>query len=267
MIGDRGPCAQIAAACQGAGFALGTSREGASLQADCIAPIMQGTSQRRRARQPLPEVDPRLVADSRPAILASGRAPDREGNRPRRVRRAKPAASVAGGIRLGGGGMRFCGMRLGGTRFGGLHTAARGFHVAGAAMRIMAWVHVISPGASGTGDRSRDETRGVCSRDENCSRDETWAARRAQSAPPILPTTTSAITASTAGSHIRTPDSGDRMAMARTARCSGRLPMMSSSPICSGAIGRLIDIAPCHRSGVSNFVQTPSVNRRIESRG
>jgi class 3 adenylate cyclase len=63
LIRDRGPCAQIAAACQDAGFTLGASREGAGLQADCIAPIMLGTSQPRRARQPLPEVDPQLVAD------------------------------------------------------------------------------------------------------------------------------------------------------------------------------------------------------------
>jgi class 3 adenylate cyclase len=54
LIRDRGPCAQITAACQGAGFTLGASREGTGLQADCIAPIMQGTSQPRRARQPLP---------------------------------------------------------------------------------------------------------------------------------------------------------------------------------------------------------------------
>ncbi len=63
LIRDRGPCAQITAACQGAGFTLGASREGAGLQADCIAPIMQGTSQPRRARQPLPEVASQLVAD------------------------------------------------------------------------------------------------------------------------------------------------------------------------------------------------------------
>jgi class 3 adenylate cyclase len=63
LIRDRGACAQITAACQGAGFTLGASREGTGLQADCIAPIMQGTSQPRRARQPLPEVDPQLVAE------------------------------------------------------------------------------------------------------------------------------------------------------------------------------------------------------------
>jgi hypothetical protein len=33
---DQGPCGQIAAACESAGFARGAAREGAGLRADCI---------------------------------------------------------------------------------------------------------------------------------------------------------------------------------------------------------------------------------------
>jgi N-acetylglucosamine-6-sulfatase len=60
---DKGACAQIAAACQRAGFAAGARREGAGLQADCVVPIMQGSAQPKRASKPLPQVDPQLVAD------------------------------------------------------------------------------------------------------------------------------------------------------------------------------------------------------------
>jgi arylsulfatase A-like enzyme len=60
---DRGACGQITAACQSAGFSGGAGREGTGLMADCIMPIMQGREQPRRARKPLPQVDPQLVAD------------------------------------------------------------------------------------------------------------------------------------------------------------------------------------------------------------
>jgi len=59
---DRGPCKQIRAACRDAGFTPGGAATGARLIADCIAPIMQGTPQPRRARTPLPQVDAQLVA-------------------------------------------------------------------------------------------------------------------------------------------------------------------------------------------------------------
>jgi class 3 adenylate cyclase len=81
-IRDRGPCAQITAACQGAGFTLGASREGTGLQADCIAPIMQGTSQPRRARQPLPEVDPQLVAECKASNPRFGQGTGARGEPP-----------------------------------------------------------------------------------------------------------------------------------------------------------------------------------------
>jgi hypothetical protein len=60
---DRGPCGEITAACQSAGFTQGGIRDGTGLLADCIVPIMQGTAQPRQARNPLPQVDPKLVAD------------------------------------------------------------------------------------------------------------------------------------------------------------------------------------------------------------
>src|SRR6202043_3273726 len=50
----EGPCGDVMAACERAGFARGDARGGAGLQLDCIDPIMQGTDQPRRARMPLP---------------------------------------------------------------------------------------------------------------------------------------------------------------------------------------------------------------------
>jgi hypothetical protein len=60
---DEGACGQILAACESAGFVRGAGREGAGLRVDCINPIMQGTPQPPRASKPLPQVDPKLVAD------------------------------------------------------------------------------------------------------------------------------------------------------------------------------------------------------------
>ena len=57
-----GPCGQIVAACQQAGFTQGGARTGDGIQVDCVRPIMQGTEQPRRATKPLPQIDPELVA-------------------------------------------------------------------------------------------------------------------------------------------------------------------------------------------------------------
>jgi len=57
-----GPCGQIMAACQQAGFARGGARVGEGIGVDCIRPIMQGTEQPRRASKPLPQIDPQIVA-------------------------------------------------------------------------------------------------------------------------------------------------------------------------------------------------------------
>jgi hypothetical protein len=60
-----GPCAQIRAACEQAGFVQGAFRDGYGLQIDCIRPIMQETPQPRWASKPLPPIDPELVAACR----------------------------------------------------------------------------------------------------------------------------------------------------------------------------------------------------------
>jgi N-acetylglucosamine-6-sulfatase len=57
-----GPCGQIVAACQQAGFMQGGARTGEGIQVDCVRPIMQATEQPRRATKPLPQIDPQIVA-------------------------------------------------------------------------------------------------------------------------------------------------------------------------------------------------------------
>ena len=81
--GDQGACEQIRAACERAGFVLGAARAGNGLQLDCIAPIMQDTAQPKRARKPLPPVDPQVVEACRASNPAFGQA------------RARPPAPVA----------------------------------------------------------------------------------------------------------------------------------------------------------------------------
>jgi hypothetical protein len=58
----QGPCVEIFAACQQAGFVRGGARSGDGLQVDCVRPIMQGTPQRPRASKPLPQIDQQLVS-------------------------------------------------------------------------------------------------------------------------------------------------------------------------------------------------------------
>ena len=72
---DQGPCAQIRAACQGAGFIQGAAREGIGLQIHCIMPIMQASAQPLTARKPLPKVNPRLVADCKAMNVRFGQPP------------------------------------------------------------------------------------------------------------------------------------------------------------------------------------------------
>jgi hypothetical protein len=71
---NPGPCAQISAACQGAGFVAGGISTGNGLQADCIVPIMQGRAQPPQARLPLPQIDPRLIAECEAANPRFGEA-------------------------------------------------------------------------------------------------------------------------------------------------------------------------------------------------
>jgi N-acetylglucosamine-6-sulfatase len=58
---EEGPCGQVTAACEQAGFARGSARSGSGLLVHCVAPIMQGRAQPRRARQPLPQINPQVV--------------------------------------------------------------------------------------------------------------------------------------------------------------------------------------------------------------
>src|SRR5215470_8752531 len=58
----QGPCAEISAACERAGFVQGGAKAGNGLQVDCIVPVMQGTFQRPKAGRPLPRVSAQLVA-------------------------------------------------------------------------------------------------------------------------------------------------------------------------------------------------------------
>jgi hypothetical protein len=55
-------CGEIRRACERAGFKPGGFGGGTGLMTDCVAPIMQGTAQPRRARLPLPRVASQLVA-------------------------------------------------------------------------------------------------------------------------------------------------------------------------------------------------------------
>jgi hypothetical protein len=55
------PCAQIRASCAQAGFVPNGANMGIGIVVDCIRPIMAGTSQRKRATKPLPQIDPQVV--------------------------------------------------------------------------------------------------------------------------------------------------------------------------------------------------------------
>jgi hypothetical protein len=56
------PRAQIRAACIRAGFVPKGAKMGVGIALDCIQPIMVGTPQRKQASQPLPLLDPQVVA-------------------------------------------------------------------------------------------------------------------------------------------------------------------------------------------------------------
>jgi hypothetical protein len=58
-------CAEIRGACKQAGFVRGHAETGEGVFVDCIAPIMRGTPQPRRASKPLPQISPQLVEDCR----------------------------------------------------------------------------------------------------------------------------------------------------------------------------------------------------------
>jgi hypothetical protein len=56
-----GPCAQIAAACEQAGFVRNGARTGVGIMMDCIRPIMMG-AQGVQGTKPLPQIDQQVVA-------------------------------------------------------------------------------------------------------------------------------------------------------------------------------------------------------------
>ena len=57
-----GPCEQIVEACKKAGFIEGDYKTGNGLHVDCINPIMRGKAQPPKAKLPLPQVSPQVVA-------------------------------------------------------------------------------------------------------------------------------------------------------------------------------------------------------------
>jgi hypothetical protein len=79
-----GPCGQITAACQQAGFVPGSRRAGDGLQVDCIRPILQGAAPARRAKKSLPQIDPQLVAACKASDpgFGQGNAAPREAGTP-----------------------------------------------------------------------------------------------------------------------------------------------------------------------------------------
>jgi hypothetical protein len=56
-------CIEIMASCEQAGFVRGDAKAGNGLFLDCVIPIVRGTPQRPRASKPLPQIDPKVVAD------------------------------------------------------------------------------------------------------------------------------------------------------------------------------------------------------------
>jgi hypothetical protein len=56
-------CIEIMASCEQAGFVRGDAKAGNGLFIDCVIPIVRATPQRPRASKPLPQIDPKLVAD------------------------------------------------------------------------------------------------------------------------------------------------------------------------------------------------------------
>ena len=61
----QGPCREIVAACENAGFVKGDAKAGNGLWRDCIDPIMRGSSPPARDKLALPPVSPDLVAACR----------------------------------------------------------------------------------------------------------------------------------------------------------------------------------------------------------
>jgi arylsulfatase A-like enzyme len=80
----RSACAEIAAACEAAGFVRGDKGSGRGVQADCQRPLVTGAPQPRRASLPLPTVDPQLIEACRASNpkFAPASAADNSGTPP-----------------------------------------------------------------------------------------------------------------------------------------------------------------------------------------
>jgi arylsulfatase A-like enzyme len=89
---EEGPCGQVVAACERAGFARGAARAGNGLQVDCVNPILQGEAQPPRARKPLPPINPQVVEACRASNPAFGQP---KSPLPEPVAQPAPAPSTA----------------------------------------------------------------------------------------------------------------------------------------------------------------------------
>lgn len=54
-------CQQITKTCESAGFVANEWKKGIGLYAHCVNPLMQGLSEVKGAKKPLPKVDPTLI--------------------------------------------------------------------------------------------------------------------------------------------------------------------------------------------------------------
>jgi hypothetical protein len=81
---EPGPCEQIVAACKQAGFIEGDARTGNGLHVDCIGPIVRGTAQPPKAKIPLPQVSPDVVAacKAKHPNFGEGKGPPPKGSQP-----------------------------------------------------------------------------------------------------------------------------------------------------------------------------------------
>jgi serine/threonine protein kinase len=61
-VANGHPCEVIKAACEDAGFLPMKAKQGLGMAADCVVPIVHGTTQPRNAAKPLPKVDPQIAA-------------------------------------------------------------------------------------------------------------------------------------------------------------------------------------------------------------
>ena len=91
-----GPCAQIKAVCEQAGFKPGGAKEGVGLVVDCIRPIVEDKPQRPKAVKPLPQIDPQLVAACKSKNPKFGQPKDKPAQVPKPQEPASPGGEPPG---------------------------------------------------------------------------------------------------------------------------------------------------------------------------